>query len=559
MSEAIAAQIKHVDAWRRPTEPTLFETVRAIDQLMMVDLFDTRRATNPGSPQHTLSSWGINHALARVVPQTLSSESFRLFRSTSGTQELADEFLFQCGILQRAELLLGWLREGLLSARVDRPKGLAGSDVSALLVLKTADPTLFSEITGHKNRQWMADLTVEAHAPWEQALQERHLALRGSLLAHVKKFDGWTMQYSSTPEIDDHFNEWARLYLKRMWGADLLGPSDTIGGAQFSEYLALITALSARAQRHLCYAHMIRADHPELDFRNLLTTFEPCGDLIAELARALDADSLHVQRLLGALTLDAINLARHTSWGDMAYAPLIQSSANFYVIPQYGMDINPFLFLMRDLEDRYPSDWARLANNREARWIEELRSIFPAPRWHVHTRSLKLMRPSGAATDIDFIAYDTQSNQLALFQLKWQQPAWHDHRSRRSAGKNLVTGANKWIETVHEWLREHGPHELAKRAGVTTTTVTAHLFVIARYSAFFAGYGEQDVRATWADWNHLLKARLEAPAATAQEIAAWLQVETSSMAAKEPGDSYALPIGNLAIILNPKSEPAPPK
>lgn len=557
LSDAVARQRAYVDAWRKPSEPTLLETVRSIDKLMMIDLVDTRRATTPSPPQLSIASWGINHALERVVPRTLSVEPFRIFPSTPDNQDLADEFLFQCGVLHRAELLLGWLREGLLSARIDTPQRAEGSDISAILVLKTADPSLFAEVAGHTHRQWMADLTLKAHSSWERDLEERHLALRDELRRCVIVLEGWTLQSTSTPEIDAHFNEWARLYLKRMWGSDLLGPDDIIGGAKFSEYLTLVTALSARAQRHLCYTYLIKHDHPELDIRNLLTTFVPCREFIASLAKDINADGLHVQRLLNALTLDADNLERHTSYGDIAYAPVIQSSANFYIIPQYGMDINPFLFLMRDLEARYPRDWSRAANGREARWIDELRAIFPPPRWRVHTRNMKLMRPSGAATDIDFIAYDTATNEVALFQLKWQQPAWHDHRARRSAGRNLVTDANKWISVVHDWLAEHGADELMRRAGISARAgVAARLFVIARYNAFFSGYGNRDDRAVWADWNHLVKVRVEATAGSASEISALLTKQTAAIAAAEPGDAYMIPLGNLAVILNPSSEPS---
>jgi hypothetical protein len=296
--------------------------------------------------------------------------------------------------------------------------------------------------------------------------------------------------------------------------------------------------------------------HPGLDFRNLLTTFAPCNDFITSLAAHLDADSLQVQKLLSSLTLESANLSAHTASGDTVWAPIVRSSADYYILPLYGLDINPFLFLLRDLQAKYPDDWSRAANNREKRWIGELSQIFPAPRWQVHERSLKLRDRAAFATDLDFIAYDTQSNELGLFQLKWQQPAWMDNRARRSAGKNLVTEANRWAQAVLHWLGQHGVAELAKRAGIKVKPgVHAELFIIARYNAFFSGYADRDARAAWADWNHVLKARLEQPRATMRELAAKLTSEVEQITSSYAGESYVVPLGDLAVILNPSQEP----
>src|SRR6185437_747517 len=46
--------------------------------------------------------------------QTRNSNRIRQAASKEDTQSQADEFLFQSGVLQRAELLVGWLAEGLV-------------------------------------------------------------------------------------------------------------------------------------------------------------------------------------------------------------------------------------------------------------------------------------------------------------------------------------------------------------------------------------------------------------------------------------------------------------
>jgi hypothetical protein len=131
-----------------------------------------------------------------------------------------------------------------------------------------------------------------------------------------------------------------------------------------------------------------------------------------------------------------------------------------------------------------------------------------------------------------------------------------DNRARRSAGKNLVAGGNKWIEAVCKWLDHNGVNELAKRAGLTVRPeVSVTLFVIARYNVFFSGYAGLDNRGTWVDWNHFMKARLERPHDSIQALSTELNKQVQEIASSFPGESYVIPIGDLAIILNPTSEP----
>jgi hypothetical protein len=106
------------------------------------------------------------------------------------------------------------------------------------------------------------------------------------------------------------------------------------------------------------------------------------------------------------------------------------------------------------------------------------------------------------------------------------------------------------------WLEKHGVFELARRASITVKpSVRVELFVIARYNAFYSGFADYDERAVWVDWNHFMKLRVESPQSSIKQMAEMLKVETEKIAASFPGESYVVPISDLAIILNPTSEP----
>jgi hypothetical protein len=557
LEDQIARSRANLESWRQPSEPLLFETLRAIDYAICEELF-----TSPGTwsqakkSQVGLSSWGVNKALSLILPIRLGAGAFRLFPSTGQTQSQASEFLLRCGILQRAEMLYGWLREGLLTARIDKPSAALPSGVQTVLVLKSEHPSMFGEIISQRSKRWVSDLTKEGDASWERDLQERHATLQAELEKSVGNFGGWGISYSTTREIDDHFLECGQIYLRRMWSQDLLGRDDNIGGEPFNHYLGVLAALAGRAEKHLCLSAILKRRHPELDLRNLLTTFAPCAEFVTGLAVHLDAETNQIRKLLEALTLGPDNLHVHTASAEMAWAPIVRSSQNSYILPSYGMDINPFLFLLTDLKAKFPKDWFRLANGRERRWLNDLKSIFPGNRWSLNDRNLKLRDEKKTVTDLDFIAYDKENNELAIFQLKWQHPVGMDNRARRSAGKNLLDQGNDWVERVLGWLGRYGVTELTKRAGIAVKPdVGVNLFVIGRYNAYFSGFSNRDTRAVWSDWNHFMKVRVENPRTSIGELASILKSEAEEIARSHPGDSYMFPLNEIVVILNPTSEP----
>ncbi|MCZ0811869.1 hypothetical protein N5A93_06470 [Roseovarius sp. EGI FJ00037] len=557
LGEKIEGQRRYLEHWRQPAEPLLFQMVRTLDNLFCEELFfEEGTPERTPKPQYTLSSWGVNKALSLMISEELPDGPFRLFDGSGQPRAQADEFLLQAGILQRAETLEGWLREGLLGARIDHIREALPSGTEKILVLKSEDLSMFGEVVARTHRAWISDLTVEHDEPLERELQQRHAALESQLERSVGCFGGWGIGYTTTDEIDNHFLDIGGLYLRRMWSQDLLGTDDEIGGEPFGDYLGVLAALAGRAQKHLCYASILKRRRPDLQLRNLLTTFSPCTDLIDGLAAHLDAETTQIEKLLRPLVIGPDNRDVHTVSGDMTWAPIIRSSVHHYILPVYGLEINPFLFLLKDLQARFQKDWFRAANNREQRWLADLNQLFAGNRWQINDRNLKLREGGKTVTDIDYIAYDREHDQLAIFQLKWQHPVGMDNRARRSAGKNLVSQGNDWVERVLSWLDRNGLAEFGRRAGFSISADTkVYLFVVARYNAFFSGFSSRDDRAVWADWNHLMRVRYENPRATIADIASLLRTEAEEISQTYPGESYALPLGNLAVILNPETEP----
>jgi hypothetical protein len=553
---AIEDQRAYLLAYEKPSEPIAYETLRSLDDLFCRELFEGVPTAQEERQFRSISTWGVNHALRRIVPQTLENRPFRDFQSRDQYHERADDFVFGCGTLQLAERFEEWLREGVVTGRLSRHQHPDEARIVEVLVLRSAMPSHSDEEIGRAGLRWVGNLAVAKGRGAEARLAQRHRKLMPELSRRADLIDGWRASYTSTRDIDDYFLEWAQLYLRRIHSQDLVGADDHIGGRPFSRYVAVLTALSGRSQKHLAFASILATRHRSLNIRNLLTAHAPREEFVLSLARYMDADRAEIEGILASFVLSAENLDIHTRGSDTAWAPLVQASSETMLLPMFGLDINPFLFLLTDIRARYEKDWFRVANNRERRWIEEISDLFEPPRWQTHGRNLRLREGGKDVTDIDFAMLDRKSNQVGLVQLKWQHPIGMDNRGRRSAGKNLVGESNRWVQAVTAWLDRHGVDELMQRLGFDgAVSPSVHLFVLGRYHVHLTGFDARDSRAVWSDWAHFQRVRVEGPRRSIAQTASALQSAVARSKADKKGEAIMLPIGELGVVLNPSSVP----
>lgn len=553
IERGIRQQDALVRRWQQPKSALLFELVRALDRVFMGDLFVEPGGSIEERASKNLRSFGVNRALEIMVPDDLYVEQFKLFPSSGQTQAQADELLLQAGMLQRAKKIGSELRSGLISSRVEVPRGSSKSSIKRVLAVSPSTSGYYAEQAAYESRQWMQEIQYESDKPSENALEKQHFEVLPELVRNVDRYLDWGMTYRTSREIDEYFLEWGRIYLRRMWGQDLVGIEDKIGPSQFNEYLGILVGLAGRAQKHLCYASILGRRHPDLDIRNLLTTFSPYDEFLIGLAEHMNAYRLQVQQILESLTLSPHNRDIHTASGDMAWAPLIRSSTSHLILPLYGLEHNPFRFLLRDLKSRYASDWFRAVNQREARWQKEIGRLFAGSRWEATPKGIMLKDGGKIVTDIDMLIYDKAQNTALLMQLKWQDPVGLDDKARLSAAKNFRNGGNKWVETTMSWLDSHGAKELGIRSGTGLNSDTQLcLIVLGRYFGPIGSLQGLDSRATWADWATFLKARSANPNQSFRSLCDELESEAGQLISSYYGDSYAFPLGTTAVVFEPK-------
>lgn len=536
-------------SYERPSETLTLEVLRAIDYAHCRDLFpESPRLDTSDRIALELRKWAINGALQRVMPIDLSDGNAALFTSTGSTADRADEFLFRVGCLTRAEHQLPLLYSGALEGTFPGHK-VGGVP---LLILSVRNPAAYAEQIGLQGLRWLSDLGIAMDRPKEKVLEQRHLEVLPSLTRHLHG----SLPEPSLGEVDDYFSQWAILYLRRMAYRDLLADNDVFGGHAIVDYFGVLVALSTMSQQRLCYAGILNSGQQGPGLRNLLTGTSPYSELVEALADFLDADLQQVADILDHLTLQPCNADIHLQSGTPALAPVVRTSRDLTILPMYGLELNPFVFLWAELRRRYEKEWFEAANRREGRWIAEIRDLFPEPRWSC-LAGMEIRSDGRLLTDIDFVVCDNQSMTVFLFQLKWQQPLVSDPRVRRNNASNLTKECNRWIADVVSWTAGDGERILRERFGLhRDTEISVHLVILARYHAHLAGIDSPDPRAIWCDWGNFLRQLAECGGCADDAFCRRLRAaEDMHKATLEP-ESFIVPLtGRLVILVNPTRTP----
>lgn len=557
LNRAMAKDEHALSGYRQPKAALMLETLRAIDALFCSKLLTGETLSDTAAMERGLSSWGCNAALALVMPERLLGGSYEGHPSHPGVQAQADDLLFRCGTLASARRVTGWLKQGLATASLVSVESLDDTGPREVLEVTPDAPTLWDEGIGLAGLSWEAERLARRGGRDTRRLEREHRVILPELTAGVTDWMGWGLSATTSSAVDAHFMDWARLHLEGMYGRDLLDPEDRIGGRSFSAYVEVLTALCARGQRHLAHASILARARPELDLRNLLTTWSERTGFIDQLAGFLDGDRAEVEDILQDLTLSPASASAHLSSDQAAWAPIVQVHEQVLFLPLYGLETNPFTFLMRALRTRFEREWFQIANTRERRWAGELTALFDGPRWTAYGEPLILRDGKRVVTDIDFAVHDKKDNILLLFQLKWQHPVFGDDRARRSACANLVAEGCKWVSAVTNWLEKHGVAALQARLslGSLPEAPKMELIVIGRYAAHFTGSAPQDARAHWADWANFRHARLEGDERSLRRLLAALDRRLAGARRAKRTESLLFPVADLAVAVNAPRTP----
>lgn len=182
LRKALEVQRAYLSGYEKPSEPIAYETIRTLDDLFLRDLMEPERSVDTIDRHfREICTWGVNHALSRIVPRIPLSRPFRDFPSNATIQTQADDFVFNCATLGLSERFEGWLREGILVGELrlqPKPERVGNSDI---LVLRGVAPSYSDEEIGLTGLRWVGEQTLKEDRSLELTLEERHRKLEPAL------------------------------------------------------------------------------------------------------------------------------------------------------------------------------------------------------------------------------------------------------------------------------------------------------------------------------------------------------------------------------------------
>ncbi len=339
--------------------------------------------------------------------------------------------------------------------------------------------------------------------------------IKSKLREIIKNPYGKFISYATTEEIDEYYNEKGHHHILRVQSYDDFDTNDTFGGIEYWKYVDLIEIICGVAIMHTDACIELTKMNSEVDMHNILSYMYFKDSTIKTYSNYFGVTDEVIEQMISCVTLSQENYEYYLDIPAPAPPMYFQVSENQLIRSIAGCLGNPFRFLNTELKRKYKRDYDVAVNNREIRFRKELFLFFP------HDRIIKIPKEinlsfNGMRTDIDAVAYDSETKTLGIFQLKWQDPFGHSMKERFSRITNLFPKANEWIEKMKFWFLNNDTKTILNALQITKYFPDAKeisevcVFVIARNDIHFTGIKTDD-RVAWGSWHQLIEsqARIE--------------------------------------------------
>jgi hypothetical protein len=180
------------------------------------------------------------------------------------------------------------------------------------------------------------------------------------------------IQYGAHPDVDSYYNELAGDVAPTRLGWDAFPLHARFGGIPFSHYLECVRLVLGFAMKHHDFCGLLCSGHSHIQPIDVLTIpseWEKTGVYIAE---GIGCSLSQACELLSATTIAPDNAQYHftSPAGPQALHYSIGQGSVLRLIA--GCILNPFLFLLRELQRKYRGDWDRAVEDRERIFRKDL-------------------------------------------------------------------------------------------------------------------------------------------------------------------------------------------
>jgi hypothetical protein len=477
----------------------LLDLTRAIDSIGYLRAFAPGRKVSD-LPGYVDISWlGAARALSMVSPNGMVGPGAAWSRPTPENSLWASATLYRAGLATHLNRLAGLIRHQLASLEL--------SNSGALRFVITAGDL---EAQDREAISWYAGHVRETAKPFLDRLRAEQGAWVGQELRRsVSEDPTFGIKYASSRDLESYFEAHAERRIAGLAGNDGLPPDSVIGPLTYGQFSQAVATGVARALKHSAFVKTLLSRGQRDTSRGILTVFEFDEALSEQWGDVLGLDAARMEVVMEMLGLSAADTKFLATTSDCPQALLVRGGNRCWHMPVFGGLHNPFSWLNRKLQRSFRRDWDKAVNAREALFREDLRRLFPEPRFFMADRPHVIRDGKRVLTDIDAVVVDRLSCTMAVFQLKWQDAFENSLAERASRQRNLVREGNDWIETVSRHCAGLDSKEHATRLGVNGELARQvrefRYFVLTRNGAQFSGGETKDRRAAWLSWYDLLK------------------------------------------------------
>jgi hypothetical protein len=366
-------------------------------------------------------------------------------------------------------------------------------------------------VEAQERDHWLAFVkrTADIWKDVQQRLEQAQKGLTKKILKHVSLRRN-ELSVKLPRKMRRHFIDAAVYGTHQMLGADSFPGEVLFGGVPFGAYRLIVVGLASEALARLTASEAFAQSDPTVDLGLIKTSGWRIPVLTRLAGSALNLSDSDAEKAINALALDEEFAKTYRGVSRAPSPPLIRTAPDHVIMSASGCLDEPFQFLLLRLRDLYPLDWDKAVDHREEVFRQELyRALTDATQERfVNSQQAVNLRAEGKVlTDVDAAIYDRETQELGLFQLKWQEAFGASLTRRASSAKNFTVPARKWVETVSRWVEAKSPSEIRKHFRLgdgSNLPIRVRLFVLGRFAAHFTEFEHPDDRSAWGTWPQVL-------------------------------------------------------
>ncbi len=485
----------------------LIEACRCLDHAHVIQLMSAHEHAMLPPHDFDIIVRGWNVLLSLLLARIGGFSGIPILESTPGTRQVAMSLMHAAGRYVLFRRTSEMVRHGMVS----------GTATDTEIEVWISDRTLSDHFHDQVDRSRFTELSAQfapRHMPDPRGPQGRRIREEMAALTFPWKTPkGVMVGYTTTPEIDTFFLH-SVIDSTIQWRDEAgIHPEAGLGACTGEDLTAVVNVLLSFYLKHIMFVEEAILRPLGVNQHMSLTIWKKRDELLASLVAAGASPDV-AEAALDLITVRPADAAFFMDEHTPGIPLVIEISEGYLLTPVSGIFRNPFHHIRMLRESASSKLQNAFREHREGWMADDLYRLFQGTRFQLVAGQTRLRRNGKTITDIDAAIFDNITEELVLFQLKWQDFSTSSVRVQRSKAKNFVTQVGAWGEKVTSWLDEFGVAALCKSlkirlpGGELPTLV--RLWAIGRSNARFQSYGyDAGAQVLVLTWPQFVRLRFE--------------------------------------------------